>query len=139
MRGYQRYAQLFPFTRSKLQTTFHHSALIISRFTAAVQTSNAKEHVHSFTAPLLPDWPSSQLFQHVQINHQANSLKSMLLSLFLTGLKRQVAEKDWGRYIVSGGAWSQFDVSVMRNFGSPLNVSPLACLGSEDRVPGSRD
>jgi ATPase complex subunit ATP10 len=35
----------------------------------------------------------------------------MLLSLFLSGLKRTVAEKDWGRYIVSGGAWSHFDVS----------------------------
>jgi ATPase complex subunit ATP10 len=72
--------------------------------------ADQQEHVHSFTAPLLPDWPNSPIFQHVQINHQANSLKSMLLSLFLSGLKRSVAEKDWGRYIVSGGAWSHFDV-----------------------------
>lgn len=38
----------------------------------------------------------------------------MLLSLFLSGLKRQIAEKDWGRYIVSGGAWSHFDVSFKK-------------------------
>lgn len=51
----------------------------------------------------------------MQINHQDNPLKSMLLTFFLSSLKRTVPEERWGSYIVSSGAWSAYDVSERTN------------------------
>lgn len=88
----------------------------------------------SYTNALLPDWlpTSKHLFQHVQINHQANPLKSMLLSFFISSLKRTVPEEGWGRYIVSGGEWSHYDVSsetqrdIWMNADRPQIEGPLS-------------
>jgi ATPase complex subunit ATP10 len=39
----------------------------------------------------------------------------MLLTFFLSSLKRTVPEERWGSYIVSSGAWSAYDVSERVN------------------------
>ncbi|KAI9637255.1 ATPase assembly factor ATP10 [Dioszegia hungarica] len=114
--------------KSLLGTQTHTTDLLKGKITLLSITSTriSEEHIVSFTAPLLPDWlpcpstPSSSssfsnttsasLFQHVQINHQANLLKSMLLSFFISSLKRTVPEEGWGRYLISGGEWSHYDI-----------------------------
>lgn len=35
----------------------------------------------------------------------------MLLSFFISSLKRTIPEEGWGRYLISGGEWSHYDVS----------------------------
>jgi len=37
----------------------------------------------------------------------------MLLNFFVSSLKRTIPEKWWKTYLVAGGEWSEFDVSVI--------------------------
>ena len=41
----------------------------------------SEEHSQSFVNPVLEDWVNNDALQFVQINHQSNPLKSMLLSV----------------------------------------------------------
>jgi hypothetical protein len=50
-------------------------------------------------------------YSPMQINHQRNPLKSMLLNFFVSSLKRTIPEQWWKTYLVAGGDWSEFDVS----------------------------
>jgi hypothetical protein len=108
-------ALYFPNISGKsLLSTPAHTTTLLSNHTSLVtilSTRISEEHVASFTRPVLEDWSHRPGFQLVQINHQENPLKSMLLNFFLSSLKRSVEEERWGTYIVSGGEWSVFDVS----------------------------
>ncbi|KAL1409071.1 Mitochondrial ATPase complex subunit atp10 [Vanrija albida] len=76
-----------------------------------VNTRVSEEHVQSFVEPVLEDWAGQQGFNYVQINHQPNALKGLLISLFVSSLKRTIPEERWGSYLISSGEWSEFDVS----------------------------
>jgi hypothetical protein len=73
--------------------------------------TDKQEHAQSFTQTVVEDWTHDDKFSLVQINHQRNPLKSMLLNFFVSSLKRTVPEKWWKTYLVVGGEWSEFDVS----------------------------
>ena len=70
-----------------------------------------QEHAQSYTQNVVEDWGHDDNFNLVQINHQRNPLKSMLLNLFVSSLKRTIPEKRWDTYLVAGGEWSEYDVS----------------------------
>lgn len=46
----------------------------------------------------------------VQINHQQNPLKSMLLNFFLSSLRRTIPQSRWDNYLLASGEWSEVDV-----------------------------
>ncbi|RSH81404.1 Mitochondrial ATPase complex subunit atp10 [Saitozyma podzolica] len=99
--------------KSLLSTPVHTTSLLANRtsLVTLLSTRISEEHVQSFISPVLEDWSHRPGFQLVQINHQDNPLKSMLLTFFLSSLKRTVPEERWGSYIVSSGAWSAYDVT----------------------------
>ncbi|TXT10747.1 hypothetical protein VHUM_02252 [Vanrija humicola] len=76
-----------------------------------VNTRVSEEHVQSYVEPVLEDWAGQPGFNYVQINHQPNALKGLLISLFVSSLKRTIPEDRWGSYLISSGEWSEFDVS----------------------------
>lgn len=91
---------------------------------AVLNTRISEEHVQSFVQPVLEDWEGQPLFNYVQINHQDNALKSMLVSFFVSGLKRTIPEERWGTYIFASGEWSSIDVSA----GGPPRLARSAEL-----------
>jgi len=72
---------------------------------------------------VVEDWTHDDNFSLVQINHQRNPLKSMLLNFFVSSLKRTIPEKWWGTYLVAGGEWSEFDVSRSEKQGLMIDKS----------------
>ncbi|KAJ9127862.1 hypothetical protein QFC24_000146 [Naganishia onofrii] len=74
---------------------------IVTILTARV----SEEHANSFVADVLEDWEEDPLFRYVQINHQSNPIKSLLLQLFVSGLKRSIPEHRWSGYMIAGGEW----------------------------------
>ncbi|EIW67444.1 hypothetical protein TREMEDRAFT_17176, partial [Tremella mesenterica DSM 1558] len=113
-------AQYFPDIQGKALTgeTVHTTDLLLGKVTllAILSTRLSEEHVSSFCQPVLDDWSTSPLFSHVQINHQDNLLKSLLLNFLVSSLKRTVPENRWGTYMISGGEWSSYDMT------SPLGI-----------------
>ncbi|CAD6567825.1 MAG: Mitochondrial ATPase complex subunit atp10 [Tremellales sp. Tagirdzhanova-0007] len=73
-------------------------------------TRLSEEHTQSFVRPVLEDQKGKPGFSFVQINHQANLLKSMLVSLFTSSLRRAIPETRWGTYMLARGEWSEVDV-----------------------------
>lgn len=59
----------------------------------------AQEHVNSFTTALLNDQKDEPMFQLVQVNLQDNPLKSFLLSLFLSSMRKQVPKEQHDNYL----------------------------------------
>ncbi|GHJ85782.1 hypothetical protein NliqN6_2184 [Naganishia liquefaciens] len=90
-------------TRKTIHTTdlFRGRVSIVTVLTARV----SEEHANSFVADVLEDWEEDPMFRYVQINHQSNPLKSFLLQLFISGLKRAMPEHRWSGYMIAGGEW----------------------------------
>ncbi|WWC90865.1 uncharacterized protein L201_005802 [Kwoniella dendrophila CBS 6074] len=76
-----------------------------------IATRLSEEHEQSFTQPVLEDIAGHPEFNFVQINHQENKLKSLLVSFFISSLKRTIPEDRWSNYLISGGEWSKMDVT----------------------------
>lgn len=76
-----------------------------------LNTRISEEHVNSFVEPVLNDWEGTPNFQYLQINHQANVLKSMLLSFVVSSLRRSMSENRWPSYLISSGEWSDLDIT----------------------------
>lgn len=53
-----------------------------------------------------------------QINHQPNPLKSLLLRLFISSLKRTMKESRWGGYMIAGGEWGGVSLESAAHFHS---------------------
>ncbi|WOO82663.1 Mitochondrial ATPase complex subunit ATP10 [Vanrija pseudolonga] len=108
-------ALYFPDISGKALTggTVHTTDLFRGRVSlvSIVNTRVSEEHVQSFVEPVLEDWAGQPGFNYVQINHQPNALKGLLISLFVSSLKRTIPEDRWGSYLISSGEWSEFDVS----------------------------
>ncbi|KAH7099785.1 ATPase assembly factor ATP10 [Auriculariales sp. MPI-PUGE-AT-0066] len=66
-----------------------------------IATNLAEEHVLSFTKPALAAHADDPRFRFVQINLQENKMKFYVLSLFLSHLRAQVAERDQPNYLFS--------------------------------------
>ncbi|KAJ3716809.1 ATP10 protein-domain-containing protein [Lentinula guzmanii] len=66
-----------------------------------LNTKISEIHVASFTTPTLARFSSHPLFNHLQINLQSNALKSMLVSLFLSSLRRTIPPEQHSYYLVS--------------------------------------
>lgn len=62
--------------------------------------------------------PSRLAADPLQINHQSNPLKSFLLQLFISGLKRAMPEHRWSGYMIAGGEWG----------GVSPSQRPVICL-----------
>lgn len=46
-------------------------------------------------------YSSHPLYQHIEINLQENLLKSFLVSLFASSIRKSIPESQWGKYLVS--------------------------------------
>ncbi|KAJ3882811.1 ATP10 protein-domain-containing protein [Lentinula edodes] len=66
-----------------------------------LNTKISEIHVASFTTPTLARFSEHPLFNHIQINLQSNTLKSMLVSLFLSSLRRAIPPEQHPYYLVS--------------------------------------
>ncbi|KAI0077371.1 hypothetical protein K474DRAFT_1661807 [Panus rudis PR-1116 ss-1] len=54
-----------------------------------------------FTEPTNAAYASNPAYQHIQINLQENLLKSFLVSLFTSSIRKAIPESQWGHYLVS--------------------------------------
>ncbi|KAI0355990.1 hypothetical protein OH77DRAFT_1478962 [Trametes cingulata] len=54
-----------------------------------------------FVEPTHTSFKEHPLYQRVQINVQDNLMKSFLVSLFASGIRRTVPEAEWPRYLIS--------------------------------------
>nr|XP_018261342.1 uncharacterized protein I303_05780 [Kwoniella dejecticola CBS 10117]OBR83500.1 hypothetical protein I303_05780 [Kwoniella dejecticola CBS 10117] len=104
--------------KSLLGNEVHTTDLLRGKVTlvSVIATRLSEEHEQSFTQPVLEDVAGHPEFNFVQINHQENKLKSLLVSFFISSLKRIVPEDRWGSYMISGGDWSSMDIT------SPLGI-----------------
>lgn len=75
---------------------------------AILNTRLSDEHAASFATHALEDWEQDPLFQFVQINHQPNPLKSLLLQMTISSIRRSVPENRWPGYMIAGGEWGGF-------------------------------
>ncbi|KAJ3967287.1 ATP10 protein-domain-containing protein [Lentinula raphanica] len=66
-----------------------------------LNTKISEIHTASFTAPTLDRFSSHPLFNYLQINIQSNTLKSILVSLFLSSLRRAIPPEQHPYYLVS--------------------------------------
>lgn len=57
--------------------------------------------MRKYLEPTLAEFGSHKHFQHIQINLQENVLKSWLVSLFASSIKKAIPEKQWGHYLIS--------------------------------------
>ncbi|WWD18945.1 hypothetical protein CI109_103401 [Kwoniella shandongensis] len=99
--------------RSLLGQNVHSTDLLQGKtsLVSLISTRISEEHVQSFIQPVVEDVEGHPGFNFVQINHQTNQLKSLLLSFLVSSLKRTIPESRWGTYFISGGEWSEFDVN----------------------------
>lgn len=108
-------ANYFPNISGKALTgeTVHTTDLFQGKVSlvSVLNTRISEEHVQSFVAPVLEDWEGQSTFRYITINHQDNALKSMLVSFFVSGLKRTIPEERWGTYIFASGEWSKIDIT----------------------------
>lgn len=70
-----------------------------------LNTRISEEHVNTFVGEALEDWEGKPGFNYIQINHQPNPLKSMLLQFFMSSLRRTMKESRWEGYMIAGGEW----------------------------------
>ncbi|WVQ99891.1 hypothetical protein IAU59_007034 [Kwoniella sp. CBS 9459] len=98
--------------RSLLGSSTHTTDLMRGKTTlvSVITTRLSEEHEQSFVQPVLEDVAGHPDFNFVQINHQENKLKSMLISFLTSSLKRTIPEERWGSYLLAGGEWSQRDL-----------------------------
>ncbi|KAJ3481526.1 hypothetical protein NLI96_g7600 [Meripilus lineatus] len=54
-----------------------------------------------FIEPTQTEYSSHPSFQHIQINLQENILKSLLVSLFTSSIRKTIPKEQWGHYLVS--------------------------------------
>lgn len=64
-------------------------------------TKISEIHSASFTSPTLDRYSTNPLFQHIQINLQMNVLKSLLVSLFMSSLRRSVPPSQHSTYLLA--------------------------------------
>ncbi|KAI0703700.1 ATP10 protein-domain-containing protein [Cerioporus squamosus] len=68
---------------------------------ALLTTRISEIQTAQFLGPTLQAFSSNPLFQFVQINLQDNLLKSFLVSLFASGIRKTVSESLWPTYMIS--------------------------------------
>ncbi|BGP00416.1 Mitochondrial ATPase complex subunit atp10 [Rhodotorula toruloides] len=86
-------------TKEKVHTTdlFENKVSLV----AFSSFRSAEEHINSFVRPTLADLKGDPNFQYVYINLQENPLKSFLVSMFLSSLRKQVPEEYHQTYLLS--------------------------------------
>ncbi|BGP39825.1 Mitochondrial ATPase complex subunit atp10 [Rhodotorula kratochvilovae] len=62
---------------------------------------SSEEHINSFVRPALADMKDEKAFQYVYINLQENPLKSFLVSMFISSLRKQVPPEHHATYLLS--------------------------------------
>ncbi|KAE9406187.1 hypothetical protein BT96DRAFT_791879, partial [Gymnopus androsaceus JB14] len=84
----------------------HTTEMCLGKITVLCMLSTKISEIHtsSFTTPTLDRYSSHPLFQHIQINLQENILKSLLVSLFLSSLRRSVPPELHSNYLLSNSA-----------------------------------
>ncbi|QRV76063.1 F1F0 ATP synthase assembly protein ATP10 [Ceratobasidium sp. AG-Ba] len=85
------------------RSTVHTTSLCTGRITllSVLSTKISELHAESFVEAALKQHKGTPNFQYMQINLQENILKSFLVSLFLSGLRKQVPEEFQPTYILS--------------------------------------
>ena len=66
-----------------------------------IRSHIAQIQAANFVEPVQKAFSSNPDFQLVQINLQDNLVKSWLVSLFTSGIKKQVPEALWSTYMIS--------------------------------------
>ncbi|GAA5983212.1 hypothetical protein JCM11641_006852 [Rhodosporidiobolus odoratus] len=62
---------------------------------------SSEEHINSFVRPALSDMKNEKDFQYVYINLQENPLKSFLVSMFISSLRKTVPAEHHSTYLLS--------------------------------------
>lgn len=69
--------------------------------TMVLPPGNGQAHIESYVPSTLQAYGDNPLFQFVQINCQENSLKWILVGIFVSGLKRSVPAEHKNNYLLS--------------------------------------
>ncbi|TYJ54006.1 hypothetical protein B9479_005340 [Cryptococcus floricola] len=117
-------ANYFPDISGKnlLGTNVHTTDLFAGKATlvSIISTRLSEEHVQTFSQPVLEDLEGHPRFQSVTINHQPNSLKTWIVSMFTSSLKRTIPKENWGNYIYATSSWSELDILQPLNLDNHL-------------------
>ncbi|ODN78984.1 hypothetical protein, variant [Cryptococcus amylolentus CBS 6039] len=117
-------ANYFPDISGKnlLGTNVHTTDLFAGKATlvSIISTRLSEEHVQTFSQPVLEDLEGHPRFQSVTINHQPNSLKTWIVSMFTSSLKRTIPKEYWGNYIYATSSWSELDILQPLNLDNHL-------------------
>ncbi|GAA5881974.1 hypothetical protein JCM16303_003491 [Sporobolomyces ruberrimus] len=62
---------------------------------------SSEEHINSFVRPALADMKDEKRFQYVYVNLQENPLKSFLVSMFISSLRKTVPVEQHPTYLLS--------------------------------------
>jgi len=83
--------------------TVHTSELLRGKISlvAMLSTRISEAHVESYVPNTLDAYKDNPAFQYVQINCQENSLKWILVGIFISGLKRSVPAEFKDKYLLS--------------------------------------
>ncbi|GAA5981821.1 hypothetical protein JCM10908_004621 [Rhodotorula pacifica] len=86
-------------TKEKVHTT----DLFENKISLVVFSSfrSSEEHINSFVRPTLADLDGDSRFQYVYINLQENPLKSFLVSMFLSSLRKTIPASQQPTYLLS--------------------------------------
>ncbi|BGP15963.1 hypothetical protein JCM10213_004778 [Rhodosporidiobolus nylandii] len=86
-------------TKEKVHTTNLFEGKVSLVAFSSVRAS--EEHVNSFVRPALSDMKDEPDFQYVYINLQENPLKSFLVSMFISSLRKTVPKEYHSTYLLS--------------------------------------
>ncbi|GAA5857454.1 hypothetical protein JCM8547_009281 [Rhodosporidiobolus lusitaniae] len=86
-------------TKEKVHTTdlFENKVSLV----AISSFRSSEEHINSFVRPALSDLKDDKAFQYVYLNLQENPLKSFLVSMFLSSLRKAVPVEQHPTYLLS--------------------------------------
>ncbi|GAA6027328.1 hypothetical protein JCM8097_002597 [Rhodosporidiobolus ruineniae] len=86
-------------TKEKVHTTdlFENKVSLV----AFSSFRSSEEHINSFVRPALADLKDDKAFQYVYINLQENPLKSFLVSMFVSSLRKTVPAEYHASYLLS--------------------------------------
>ncbi|GAA6002115.1 Atp10p [Rhodotorula paludigena] len=86
-------------TKEKVHTTdlFENKVSLV----AFSSFRSSEEHINSFVRPALADLKNDDAFQYVYVNLQENPLKSFLVSMFVSSLRKTVPAEYHATYLLS--------------------------------------
>ncbi|CAL1699387.1 unnamed protein product [Somion occarium] len=81
----------------------HTTSLCVGKVSVISMLSSRMSEIQTamYGEPTHATYCSNPLYQHIRINLQENLLKSFLVSLFASNIRRNIPKEQWGKYLIS--------------------------------------